>query len=87
MAASSFNLRGIPVEVMDLLKKEAKDHHISINLLILRFIEQGVGFSRKTKRTIYHDLDSLAGTWSDKDCKVFQENVKCFEKIDEELWV
>lgn len=86
MSSSNFNLRGISTEVMSLLKQEAKQHHISVNLLIIRIIEQGIGFSRPVKRTRFHDLDSLAGTWTEKEGKAFEENTKFFEKIDSEIW-
>jgi hypothetical protein len=86
MSTSNFNLRGIPSEVMSLLKREAKENHISINFLILKIIEQSLGFNQQTKRTRYHDLDNLAGTWSAKEGSDFEENIKFFDKIDSELW-
>ncbi|HEX2580202.1 MAG TPA: hypothetical protein VHK67_07370 [Rhabdochlamydiaceae bacterium] len=84
MATSSFNLRGIPEEVMALLKREAKRLHTSVNVLILKMIERGLGFSYK--KNTYHDLDHLAGTWSAADAKNFEESIKPLEKIDKELW-
>lgn len=35
---------------------------------------------------VFHDLDYLAGTWADEEKQEFDENVKFFESIDEELW-
>lgn len=84
MSTSNFNLRGIPAEVMALLKKEAKRLHMSVNALALKMIEKGLGFTYE--KFLYHDLDFLSGTWSAKDEKTFIENTKSFEKIDEELW-
>lgn len=86
MSSLNFNLRGIPPVVMTLLKKEAKANQTSVNLLILRYIEQGVGHAPKGKRKKYHDLDSLANTWSEKEALKFEKNIKIFENIDEELW-
>lgn len=86
MSTSNFNLRGIPAELMSILKQEAKAHHISINLLILRILEQGVGFSRQLKRSRHHELDNLAGTWTEKENKAFKKNTEFFEKIDSEIW-
>lgn len=34
----------------------------------------------------YHDLDYLAGTWSEDDVNVFNEATEHFRGIDEELW-
>jgi hypothetical protein len=39
------------------------------------------------KEPIHHDLDHLAGTWTDDDVKMFKENLKYFEQIDKELWL
>jgi hypothetical protein len=84
MSASSFNLRGIPEEIMTLLKREAKRLRTSVNVLILKMIERGLGFS--CEKSSYHDLDHLAGSWSIAEEKTFEENTKHFEKIDKEFW-
>jgi hypothetical protein len=83
---SNFNLRGITPDVMALLKQGAQEQHISINLLILKLIKKGLGYSYEVKKTTYHDLDHLAGTWSAADAKEFQDNTAFFEKIDKDLW-
>ena len=66
------------------LKKEAKRLHTSVNGLVLKMIEQGLGFS--CEKIAYHDLDHLAGTWSAAEEKMFKENTSAFEQIDKELW-
>lgn len=84
MSTSNFNVRGISAEVMGLLKKEAKRLHVSVNVLVLKMIEKGLGFS--PERTLYHDLDDLAGSWTAEDEENFKKNTQPFEKIDRELW-
>jgi Trm5-related predicted tRNA methylase len=84
MAASNFNLRGIPSDIMNTLKKEAKRLHMSVNALALKMIEQGLGLSHE--RFVYHDLDHLAGSWSSEEEKAFKKDTKSFEKIDKEMW-
>ena len=84
MAAHNFNLRGIPEEVMAVLKKEAKRLHTSINAVALKMIERGLGISSEKVR--YHDLDHLAGSWSRADEQAFREGTEPFQKIDEDLW-
>lgn len=86
MATSNFNLRNISPDVMSLLKKEAISQQMSVNSLILMIVERGLGIAGKPHRAVFHDLDYLAGTWSDQDKKIFDDNVKSFEKIDGELW-
>ncbi len=45
MSANNFNLRGVPSEVIQHLKAEAKKCKVSVNSLILKLIEEGIGFS------------------------------------------
>ena len=85
MSASNFNLRGVPSELMVLLKREAKKSHTSVNVLILQMIERGLGFTHK--QVLHHDLDYLAGSWSAMEEKSFEENTQYFEQIDKELWL
>lgn len=81
---SAFNLRGIPEEIMDLLKQEAKRLQISVNTLVLNILESSLGITREYKT--HHELDHLAGTWSAADEKAFKENTQPFEQIDPEQW-
>lgn len=87
MPTSNFNLRKIAPEVMSLLKEEAVKQKISINSLLLKIIDQGLGIAHPIKKATFHDLDHLAGTWSGKEKKEFDDTIKSFEKIDEELWL
>ena len=86
MAGVNFNLRGLPLPAMMRLKKEAKKQNTSVNFLLIRLVEQGVGYSHKTKIHTYHELDGLAGGWSKAEAAEFSKNTVPFEKIDEELW-
>jgi hypothetical protein len=86
MNTTNFNLRGIASEVMVTLKQEAEKQNTSVNFLILKLIENGIGYSHAVKRPTHHDLDKLAGTWSAKEAKEFEKNTKDFETIDEDLW-
>jgi hypothetical protein len=84
MPTSNFNLRGIPSEIMTLLKQEAKRLDTSVNSLVLKMVERGLGFS--SEKIAYHDLDHLAGSWSASEEKIFKKNTHSFEQIDEDLW-
>lgn len=86
MAIHNFNLRGISSTLMAALKEKAGEQNMSVNMLILNLIQQGVGHSGQIKKTAYHDLDSLAGTWTEKEASDFDKNIQPFEKIDKELW-
>lgn len=86
MATLNFNLRNVTPDVMSSLKREATKQKTSINSLILQIIEQSLGIAHSTKKIVFHDLDHLAGTWSEEDSKIFDGNIKSFENIDKELW-
>ncbi len=86
MSTPNFNLRNIAPDAMSLLKREANKQNISINSLILKIIEKGLGIVHPTKKAVFHDLDYLAGTWSEKEKEAFDDNIKSFDNIDKELW-
>lgn len=77
MPTPRFKLRNITPNMMSLLKEKASKQKTSVNSLILQIIEQHLG--------IYHDLDALAGTWSDEDKKEFDKNTRSFSSIDERV--
>lgn len=87
MKMSNFNLRNVTPDVMLSLKKEAARQKISVNSLILFILEKDLGLNQSTKKSVYHDLDYLAGTWTEKDKQVFDDKIKHFENIDKELWM
>ena len=83
---ATMTVRGIDAEVAKLLKDQAKNEGISVNALLLKMMKESLGIEKKRRTKIYHDLDHLAGTWSEKDFKEFQKNVEDLEKVDKELW-
>ncbi len=84
--SANFNLRNINPKVMILLKHEAANQNISVNSLILKFLERELGLAPRKKKPHFSDLDDLAGTWSENDKKKFQDQIKFFEQVDQELW-
>jgi hypothetical protein len=47
------------------------------------------GLERERRRRVlptYHDLDALAGTWSEDDAAAFLQTVASFEHVDLTLW-
>ncbi|MEP9411884.1 MAG: antitoxin [Candidatus Brocadia sp.] len=83
---ATMTIRGIDDEVAKLLKERAKTEGMSVNALLSKMVKESLGIEEKRRIKIYHDLDHLAGTWSEKDLKEFQKNVEYLEKIDEEIW-
>lgn len=83
---NSLSLRGVEDEVKKRIKQEAKTAGTSVNALILDYIHRGIGYDPARSREHHHDLDHLAGTWSEKDKKEFEDAIGSMDKIDEEMW-
>lgn len=84
----NISLRGIDEETSRHLKKEAARQSTSVNALILGLIRQGVGLAKggQARRPVHHDLDALAGTWTEKEATAFLNATKDLEEIDKDLW-
>ena len=82
----NMHLRGVDAILMSNLKKKAHDENISLNSLVLLLLRRSLGLSGQRNLAIYHDLDSLAGTWTKQQAKAFTKQISDFEQIDKEIW-
>jgi len=80
------SLRGIDEEMEKALREEAKRAKTSINKTIINLIRESIGLTKKKRTRVYHDLDELAGTWSEKDEQEFKKKTQVFNRIDKEIW-
>jgi len=42
--------------------------------------------TKETSTAPHHDLDALAGTWSDEEADSFLSTIADFDRVDEDLW-
>ena len=82
----TLSLRGIEDELADALKKKAQQTGTSINKTVLNLVRESIGLEKKKLTRVYHDLDQLAGTWTEKDEREFKKKTEFFHKTDEEIW-
>ena len=88
---SNLSVRGIDPVNFSALKVMAAQERGSVNALLLRLIDQGLGntvdktLSKPTARR-YDDLDTLAGAWSAQDAADFAEATAPYEAVDAALW-
>ena len=69
------------------IEDEARRTSVSVEQVIERLIQRGVAFERQAVQAQrYHDLDSLAGTWSADEADAFQAATVDFAQIDTTLW-
>ena len=81
----TITLRKIPPEVAKIIRRTADTKGISINKAVVSLLEENLG-SKGKKRTLYHDLDYLAGSWTRQEAQAFEKTLARQRAIDEELW-
>lgn len=82
----AITLRGLDEELSQALQAEAKRSGMSLNSTVAVKLRQAFGLDKTSYSREYHDLDSLAGTWSAEQQTTFEKATKPFSEIDEELW-
>ena len=65
------------------LEQEAERRSLPVEQVALELIQQAV---KNAQLETYHDLDDLAGTWSDEETDEFLRVIADFERVDEKLW-
>jgi len=81
-------LRGIPVEVERIIKREAERKGLSLNKAFISLLEKTTGIKEKAqkRKSLHHDLDHLCGIWTKREAEEFIKNVEFQRTIDEDLW-
>ena len=82
----TLSIRNVENETAELLKQKARMHNKSVNKIILEILDNSLGVKKSKRTKKYHDLDNLAGTWTEKELKDFEKNTETFSSIDRELW-
>jgi hypothetical protein len=67
------------------INQEAERRGVSTERFVLQLIRKAIFFERSQLQT-YHDLDALAGTWSEEQENEFLNVLADFEQVDEKLW-
>ena len=84
---TNLSIRCLGDKALATLQRRAAKEDASVNMLVLRFIEQGLGLRRaKPALTRHDDLDALAGTWRKQDASEFERATAPFAKVDATLW-
>lgn len=83
----AITLRNLPGPIDHAIRKKAKKQGLSINKALVQILEEHLG-EKKTQAGQYrfHDLDALAGSWSEKDAIAFDHTLAQQRAIDLTLW-
>jgi hypothetical protein len=82
---TAITLRNIPPKLQEIIRKRACAYGLSLNKTVLRMLEEASGQGTKS-RELHHDLDHLAGTWSDEEAAAFEAALAEQRSVDPELW-
>ena len=82
----AITIRGIDEETDSRLRKKAEESGDSINTTILKLLRKSLQLDKDKPYPEYHDLDSLAGTWSEEERAEFEKTQEGFSQIDKDLW-
>lgn len=82
-------IRGVDSKLHHDLKAEADRRGLSINRYVLSVLRTALGIDNRNQHTPiqYHDLDHLAGTWTEADVAEFERQLAAQRTLDEDLWV
>lgn len=66
----------------------AEREGLSLNQTVVRLLRRAAGLERPRQGddTIGHSLDWFIGSWDEEQAREFDEAVREFDQIDEDLW-
>lgn len=83
---NQITVRGIAPEVEKQIRRKAKATGKSLNKVMLELIGGSAGPQKRGKKPAGASLAELAGGWSEKEAREFEDSVRVFEEIDEAMW-
>ena len=85
--STNITIQNLDDTTSELISEEARRRGISVELLVVELIRKGMNTGAETSQLqSYHDLDSLAGTWSEEQEAEFLNAIADFEQVDKKLW-
>jgi hypothetical protein len=79
-------LRNIPPKLERAIRQRAGARRTSMNKAVMSLLEEHLGVSVSEPAAVYHDLDELAGVWSEHETRPFEEALAKQRAIDRDLW-
>jgi hypothetical protein len=85
-------LRNIPPELDRTIRRRAKHRRLSINKTVIELLEESLGLRARSpapnpqRNRLHHDLDALAGRWSEQEAALFEQALADQRPIEPHLW-
>ena len=82
---NAITVRNLPPSVAKAVKEKARKEKLSLNKAIVKLLEEATG-AEEAAKVVHHDLDHLAGTWSEAEYQEFMAALREQRQIDPEMW-
>ncbi|MBI4607963.1 MAG: hypothetical protein HY726_03010 [Candidatus Rokubacteria bacterium] len=79
-------LRNLPPEVVRIIRRKAEEEGVSMNKAVIRLLEESLAVGVKKERLLHHELDALAGAWTEEEASAFERALAQQRAIDPDLW-
>jgi len=85
VCVNAITVRNLPPAVAKAVREKAKKEKLSLNKAVVKLLEEATGVEPKGQ-DIHHDLDHLAGRWSEEEYQQFMDALREQRQIDPEMW-
>ncbi len=82
----AITLRNLSPELARVVRRQATEKKMSINKAVISLLEGATGTVRKKQSALHHDLDELAGSWTEAEAAEFEGTLAHQRGIDRDLW-
>ena len=82
---NAITVRNLPPAVARAVRDKARREKLSLNKAVVKLLEEATG-AGPARKPVHHDLDHLAGTWSEEEFREFMECLHEQRRIDPEMW-
>lgn len=80
-------VRQVPRELARAIERRARAARTSVNKAVIGLLEEAAGLTKRgATQARHHDLDGLAGSWTNEETTAFNRSLQLQRGIDPDLW-
>jgi hypothetical protein len=83
----AITIRHLDDDAYEWIGEQAAHRGLDEETLVIQLIQRGIDLEqKKNKLTPHHDLDALAGTWTEEEAAEFEDATEGFRRVDPDPW-